>query len=72
MAEKLLTRRQARERLPLSDPTYWRLEQRGILKPVRIGRNCFYREADIDEIVANGLQSIRGNEAPREVRSGRT
>lgn len=52
---KLVSRRQAQQFLPLSDPTYWRMEQRGQLKAVRVGRSVFYREADILEIVENGL-----------------
>ena len=55
MKAKLLSRRQAQERLPLSDPTYWRMERRGQLKAVRIGRSVFYREADIDQLVEHGL-----------------
>lgn len=55
MKARLLSRKQAQERLPLSSPTYWRLEQRGVLIPVRIGRSVYYREHEIDDIVANGL-----------------
>ena len=52
---RLLSRRQAQEFLPFSDPTYWRMEQRGQLKAIRMGRSVFYRKADILEIVENGL-----------------
>ena len=52
---RLLSRRQAQQYLPFSDPTYWRMEQRGQLKAIRIGRSVFYREADIFDIVENGL-----------------
>lgn len=55
MKTKLLSRRQAQERLPLSDPTYWRMEQRGQLKAIRIGRSVFYRESDIEQIVEHGM-----------------
>ena len=55
---KLLSRRMAQKVVPLSDPTYWRMEQRGQLKAIRIGRSVFYREEDIDRLAAEGLPDV--------------
>lgn len=51
--EGLLTAKEARQRIRVSQSTMWKLEKQKKLIPVRIGRRVFYRISDIDDIVIN-------------------
>lgn len=51
--EGLLTAKEARQRMRVSQSTMWKLEKQKKLIPVRIGRRVFYRKSDIDDIVIN-------------------
>lgn len=37
--------------LNVSDATLWRWEKRGYLKPIRIGRQIYYKRSDINELL---------------------
>jgi predicted DNA-binding transcriptional regulator AlpA len=50
----LATAEQAVAFLSLSRTTLWRLERKGVLEPVRIGRAVRYRWADLHELVRGG------------------
>lgn len=49
--EKLVTRDEVLRVLKISAPTLWRMEQRGDLVPVRIGRKVMYKESEITQII---------------------
>lgn len=49
--EKLVTRDEVLKILKISAPTLWRMEQRGDLIPVRIGRKVMYKESEITQMI---------------------
>lgn len=49
--EKLVTRDEVLKVLKISAPTLWRMEQRGDLIPVRIGRKVMYKESEITRMI---------------------
>lgn len=54
---RLLTPKEASEKLKVSLVTLWNWDNRGILKPVRIGNKKRYRSSDIE----NALKPIKGD-----------
>jgi phage terminase Nu1 subunit (DNA packaging protein) len=56
--KRLITRRQASEIIPVSNPTWWRWEQRGIVRPRRIGRRTFYDLDEIRALAEHGAQEL--------------
>lgn len=50
--DRLLTAKEAREQMRLSQSTLWKLEKQKMLAPIRIGRRVFYRRSDVDEIMS--------------------
>ena len=52
----LATAGQAQQYLSLSRTSLWRLERRGALIPVRLGRTLRYRWADIQRLAAGGAK----------------
>ena len=53
--DKLLTKRQAADRLAVSIRTLDRMVARGILNKVFVGCSARLRKSDIDAVVANGI-----------------
>ncbi len=53
----LLTRQQVADHLGLSWRSVLRLEQRGGLVAVRLGRSVRYRPKDVDALIERGLQN---------------
>lgn len=49
--EKMVTREEAMKALRVSGPTLWRMEQRGDINPVRVGRKVMFRESEITQIM---------------------
>lgn len=49
---RLISRGEALKRLGIAAPTLRKLEKRGILRPVRIGRSVKFRQEDIDKLAA--------------------
>lgn len=50
----LYTKREACELLGLSETTLWRLEQRGLLRPVAHIRHKRFSRREIDRFISNG------------------
>ena len=42
--------------IEVSATTLWRMEKRGDLVPVRIGSTKFWRQEDLDQIIAGGVK----------------
>lgn len=54
---ELLTVDDATRLLDVTKQTLRRWELRGIIRPVRLGRRCYYRRADIDKALQGGKTS---------------
>lgn len=49
--EKLITREEVIKLLRISPPTLWRMQGRGDLNPVKVGRRIMFRESEITQLI---------------------
>jgi predicted DNA-binding transcriptional regulator AlpA len=53
-ASRLVKIQSVRDQIEVSSTTLWRMEKRGDLVPVRIGGVRYWRQDDLDQLVAFG------------------
>jgi predicted DNA-binding transcriptional regulator AlpA len=53
-ASRLIKINRVKEQIEVSSTTLWRMEKRGDLVPVRINGTRFWRQEDLDQLVAVG------------------
>ena len=62
--DRLISRRELRERVPVSDMTIWRWQQAGIFPgPIRIGGRNFWRASEVEACIARHASSGRNQGA---------
>lgn len=49
--EKLITREEVIKLLRISPPTLWRMQNRGDLNPVKVGRRIMFRESEVTQLI---------------------
>lgn len=49
----LMSQRETRKKLDVTNSTLWRWDKEKYLCPVKIGRKNFYKKSDIDKIIGN-------------------
>lgn len=49
--EKLITRGEVIKLLRISPPTLWRMQNRGDLNPVKVGRRIMFRESEVTQLI---------------------
>lgn len=53
-ATVFLTRNETAEFLHCDSATLWKMEQKGTLMPLRLGRRVYYRKSDVVECIERG------------------
>ena len=54
-----LTRKQAMSLLGISESSIISWGKRGLIRMIKLGHKCLYYQADIDQLLRNGTDSVR-------------